>query len=136
VFEFAFFAYDGSWSHANLLREADAYEVPPRLVATGKHPGVLDPCGSFLRVDPEAIRVTTIKPAESGDAMVVRLFNPTNAPIQATLAPSPSAESAHELALSETPIRPLPIEGGCIGPIEIRPMGIITLGIRSEDRGE
>jgi alpha-mannosidase len=47
----------------------------------GELPGEL----SFLQLEPEALVLSAIKRAETGDALIVRFYNPTADPVEATL---------------------------------------------------
>jgi mannosylglycerate hydrolase len=65
---------------------------------------VLAPGTSLLTVEPRTILLTACKPAESGDGVVVRVQNPTDAPTTAVLRPGFPIRTATAVRLDEEPL--------------------------------
>ena len=82
------------------------------------------PVPSLVRVEPAGVMVTSLKPAEDGKGLVLRLHNAGTQPAQARLAWSEPAPKRVTLS------SPREEEGAPVtGPIEIVPSGIVTLRV-------
>jgi alpha-mannosidase len=120
VFEYALVPHTGTWGAqgAMPLLEAQAFEAPLRARAAEAHAGKLAPAWSFATVAPDTVVVSAIKRAEGENALVLRLYNPTDHPTRADISllftfrsvrlvdlnegELPEAENqAHSLAMSE-----------------------------------
>jgi alpha-mannosidase len=60
-----------------VIRAGDAFNHPIKVVSTDLHPGAMPKEGQFIRLEGDAVVLTTVKKAEDGQALVLRLFNPT-----------------------------------------------------------
>ena len=78
-------------------------ELGLRGVIGGADPRLADGA-SLLAVEPAAIVVTAVKAAEDGVGVVVRLLNPTDAPIDARLRLGFAVRTAGAVRLDETPV--------------------------------
>ncbi len=115
------------WPHGRFDASASsrfALERSQPLVAVPADPED-PPRGSLLGVEPESVLVSSLKPSEDGQALLVRLFNPMEKPVRVVLKWSPpaperiSVSSPHEEVGS-------PVED----PIDLPGYGIITLRAR------
>ena len=80
------------------------------------------PVRSLLRVEPESVMVTSLRPSDDGKALMLRLHNVGTSPVQARVIWSEPAPK--RVALSS----PKEEDGPAVtGPIEMPPSGIITL---------
>ncbi len=80
------------------------------------------PVRSLLRVEPESVMVTSLKPSEDKKALMVRLFNASTQPAKARVIWSEPAPK--RIAISS----PKEEEGPAVtGAIEMPPSGILTL---------
>lgn len=71
----------GYWHEAGVATAADQFNVPIRLVQTRQSPGELPGNeASLYQIDNELLRCSAIKKAEDRDAVVVRVYNPTDKP--------------------------------------------------------
>lgn len=69
-------------------------------------PGVLPLAASFARVSPPAVRMLTLKAAEDGHGVIVRLWNPTGADVQARVElPGRTLRAVECVTLAEEPSR-------------------------------
>jgi alpha-mannosidase len=66
-FAFALMPHAGGWREAGVIAEAFAFNMPLRAVANA-------PAQSFASTDDSNIVIDTIKKAEDGDGVVVRLY--------------------------------------------------------------
>lgn len=98
----------GELSVDEAIREGQAFNHPVRVVSTDVHKGILPCSGQFIRVSPDTVILNAIKKAEDDEALILRLFNPTNRKVTAKiesigklLAPWAKAE---EIDLLERPV--------------------------------
>ena len=77
---------------------------------------------SLLRVEPESVMVTSLKPSDDGKALMLRLHNVGTAPAKARVIWSEPAPKSVTLS------SPKEEDGSAVsGPIEMPPNGIVTL---------
>ncbi|MBN2083750.1 MAG: hypothetical protein JW748_00900 [Anaerolineales bacterium] len=98
-FEYAIIPHAGDWRAA--VREARAFETPPRAVETGAHAGALPGCGSIIGVTPVEFEISAIKISEDGRGLVVRGWNSTDRPLKVTLRPGRKIRRAELVNLAE-----------------------------------
>ncbi len=85
-------------------------ELGLRAVAAGET-ALLPESQPVLSIEPAALLLSGLKPAEDGDGMVLRVLNPTDATLEAEIRLGFAIASASPVQLDETPIsQPLPIE--------------------------
>lgn len=98
IFTYALYPHKETWSAAGTVQEAyklnqPAYAVAGELKNSGK---------SFVSVNKDNIIIETVKPAENGDGMIVRLYDCENSLTKATLTFSEGElESVEECNLME-----------------------------------
>jgi 2-O-(6-phospho-alpha-D-mannosyl)-D-glycerate hydrolase len=111
-FDLAFEARGVPPSAARLLTTARAFTVPPRVVAARRPDGTAPLTRSFLNVLCESggVALSALKRADDRDGIVVRLFNPGDAPADVLVAPGFPAKAAHRLNLLEERQEPLAVE--------------------------
>jgi mannosylglycerate hydrolase len=80
---------------------AVADELGLRAVPAGKAPLWPDE-RSLLRVDPASVVLSTLKPAEDGDGMILRVLNPTGAEVETSVVLGLPVEEAVSVRLDET----------------------------------
>jgi alpha-mannosidase len=80
---------------------AVADELGLRAVPAGPHPLVAEGA-QMLRVEPDTLVLSTLKPAEDGDGVVLRLLNPTSRPVEATVEFDLPVGDAVSVRLDET----------------------------------
>ncbi|MFN3143918.1 MAG: alpha-mannosidase [Paracoccaceae bacterium] len=105
-------------------QEAYALNLPPRVLAG---PGRGDGVAGAVAVcdDPRAV-IETVKPAEDGNGIVLRLFEAHNTRGPIRLGLHPSVCAVHRCSLSETDPEPVPIEDGQVR-LDLRNYEIVTL---------
>lgn len=118
-FRYAFLPHSGSYE--NVLKRVEAFRHPlytvqkdfleeesmPDYVAPAQD---LERSGSFLKAEGGCV-LTTIKPAEDGDGLIVRLYNPVEEPRKAvlTVAASFVLASAEAARMDEKNLAPLDV---------------------------
>lgn len=130
TFRYALLPHAGRWTDGDLTREALAFQVPLVAVPVGRHEGSLPPSLSFLRCSGAV--VSALKPAESGDGFVLRIYNSMPTLARAVIQ-TPLAAQAQEISLDEQPrTQTVSAEGSLeleLPPFEIR--GLTFAGRRS-----
>ena len=85
-----------------------------RVVGTDIHKGPLPSVGQFVNVAPDNLVVSAIKKAEDSNALVVRLFNPTQRNVTVRIAFDPelvgALKAAQEVDLLERPLSKAPLK--------------------------
>jgi alpha-mannosidase len=64
----------GFWQDAGIVRQAEEMVAPALVVYQGIHPGSLPQSNSFLSVEPADVVASTVKMAEEGNALIVRMY--------------------------------------------------------------
>lgn len=127
-FELSLYPYRGTWEEAGVLEVAHAFCAPPigvGPVTTGGGP--LPPVASLLAVNPPGLVLSTVKPAEAGDGIVIRLYNPTGHPISGEIRSLWTIRTAELVNLNEEQPRPLAPDGAHTLPVELRSGEIKTV---------
>jgi alpha-mannosidase len=111
----------------------DFLSPAPVRVLPANRQGSLDPGQmSWLAVDPDRIVLVTMKGAEDGNGVIVRLFNPLPADVPATLRFPSSVLSADETTPSEEHVQSLSFSGKSIvtlfGAREIKTIRVVLAG--------
>ena len=104
--------------------------------------GDLPPELSFLSVEPEGVHMSALKKAESGDALIVRLYNTTPESKETTLRFFQRARDVRAVNMLEAPAEGLPEvrwnadDNGTTARLTLRPFGIVTLRLEVEPAPE
>ncbi len=131
-FEFSLIPTAGDFAGA--AAEARRFEAAARGVATALREGGLPLAGSFLSAAPAGVVLSTVKQAEEGDELVVRVWNSTDAPILAKLDFLLPFQRVRRARMDETPQERL--RGGEPGrsvALGLRPAEVATLLVRFEE---
>jgi len=149
-FDYALVPHSGDWEagEALVLREAQAFNTPVRatvLSAVSTLPGgqvaraeeqrgeqatpELPSRAMLIEVEPRELVVSAIKRSNSGDGLVVRVYNPLAHAVEAALRPGVAATRAFVANLQEEPQEHLLWSGEEDGPLHvgIRAGGITTI---------
>lgn len=101
-FEFGIYTYKGGWEEAWVRETAHAFSAPPIGVRlTELENGALPAEFSLLSVEPAGLALSAVKPAEDGDGIIVRLYNPTERPLSGTLRTGWKISRAESVGLDE-----------------------------------
>jgi alpha-mannosidase len=103
--------------------------VPLRVLADGPGGGKLAPSVSWFRIDAPEIVIATVKQAEDGQGLIVRLYESACASTRGELACGFVVAEAAETNLIEEEPKPLDISGSRL-PLEFRPFEIRTLRLK------
>ncbi len=123
VFEYALIP--GDWRDA--FTHAHAFAAPLRAVAASAHTGTLAPAMSFAEASPHEWVISAIKPAENGSGLIVRGYNITEQPVDATLQVWREFTRAVRVTLDEEEIAPIALRDGRAVELPVRGKEIVTI---------
>ena len=85
TFSLSILPHSGSWDQAHVWRQAQAFSNPPRAYTTGMEkiqtglpPGKAAARRSFLSVEGRNVILSAVKKAETGQSLILRLYNPSD----------------------------------------------------------
>ncbi|RKY77248.1 alpha-mannosidase, partial [candidate division KSB1 bacterium] len=128
-FEYAIYPHRGRWTDSDVFAQAHGFNLPMRMVQCGQHQGALPKALSFLTIEPKTLVPSGIKLSESGNAIIVRVFNPTSEKVKGTIKFFRSLRSVRLVRLDEQPVEELKVKNGSCVEIEAGPKRIITVEI-------
>ncbi len=104
-FDYALVPHSGDWEaeEALVLREAQAYNTPVRVVVCEQHEGQLPSQARLVEVEPRTLVVSAIKQSDSGQGVIVRVYNPSSQAVEASLRPGFACTRAFVAKLDEEP---------------------------------
>jgi len=147
---YALIAHSGSWREAQTWRQAQLFSAPPwafrgdeQLETDSRHfddpalsarivftppprTGDLPDRLSLVQVDRAELVLSALKPAEQGEAMVVRFYSIATGLLSARVSFGRSVRTVHLADLAERPLRPLAVQGNQVG-VEVAGGDLLTL---------
>lgn len=131
VFEYSMIPHVGTWGEGNVAMAAHDFNTPLKAVVRqnnveGKN--LVLETFSIIKVDPAHIIVSAIKKAENGDGVIVRLYNLSDKPVNASLDFGLPIERAWLVTLDERYIQSVDVCGQSIN-LTFKPWEIKTLCI-------
>ena len=123
-FRYAVFPHAGDWREAGVVAEGARFNAP--LVWT-RGPADL-PRRSLFSVDDPLVVIDTVKRAEDGDAVVVRLYEAGGGRREARLETSLDVRTARRSNILEEDVEPLPVRDGVIS-LALSPFQLLTLKV-------
>ena len=129
-FTYALFPHAGDHVAGGVIPAAYELNIPVERVDASAHPGPLPADFSLCRPDGEDIVVETVKQAEEGGDLIIRLYEAAGGGRTAALRLGVPVSDAHLANLMERRIRPLAVRDGLIslefGPYEIHTIALTT----------
>jgi alpha-mannosidase len=77
--------HNGNWQDAGTPALAETFANPPQLVYAHAHGGSLPSTGSLMTVEPRNIILGSLKVAEDGDDLIIRLYESEGKATEATV---------------------------------------------------
>jgi len=111
---YALLPHPGDWVAGGVLAEAEDLNRPLFHAALA---GAADETRAFLRVSGQPVALGALKPAEDGDGLILRVYEPHGARGAFAIEPPPGWAIAGEVSLLEDPIAP---PADAIRPFEVR----------------
>lgn len=110
TFSYSIIPHDGGWQSA--CAEAHRFVRPLRTVRTSRGTGTLPRTGSLVEVEPTEVIVSSVKLAEDGDGVVMRVYNVSDEKVDARVRLSGANGQVQHVDLNEENAQPLaPSEG-------------------------
>jgi len=134
-FTYSLLPHVGDWREAQSVRRAYELNVPVLCVAgsPGSSPihrgSPLDQRTSFIQTGCTHVIIETVKPAEDGDGLIVRLYEAHNQRGRGTLTFATSLLSAQECNLLEEPLNAVSYQRNTLS-FQVRPFEIKTFRVR------
>ena len=129
VFEYSIIPFGDDLNGA--AREAYAFETPMRALAVPLSDGALPPIGSLVALEPDALVLTTIKPAEDGDGTMVRFYNSAETTVTGRVTFGIPVSEVTPTNLLEQPTGDaLALDAERAFNIDVSPKRIITLRVK------
>ena len=127
-FDCALVPHAGDWRRAKTYREGMEFNHPLLVRTAAPGPGALPASRSFLRVSPESVVLSTLKPGENGGA-VARIYEAAGLPVEGVrIEAAAEIKRAAEADLMEDEIGELPVVDGGLS-LDLRPFEIKTIRI-------
>ncbi|MBL8152634.1 MAG: hypothetical protein JNM70_00500 [Anaerolineae bacterium] len=121
-----------SWQDDEVWRDALEFLTPPRSLTVEAHPGRREPRERWLRVSGKNAVISAVKRAEDSEALMVRLYNPSDRATQAVLSLPVRLRSAGLADLQEVETGALAIQADGSVTVEIAPKKIVTVRLEPE----
>ena len=125
-FRYALYPHTGDWQEGRVEKQTLLFNVPMRIAQCSAHSGTLKQSRySFLEITPETLVMTALKKAEEKDAVLIRLFNPSDDTVSAKLRFPVQIKHADQVTLEELVIKQLEVNSNKqavefdVGPKEI-----------------
>ena len=130
-FTYSLLPHSGDWREAQTVRHAYELNAPLVYLAAQKSdtPKTTQNTLAFVQMDCPHIVVETIKPAEDGDGLIVRLYEAHNQRGHATLTFIAPLRTAQECNMLEEPLSDLSVQGNSVA-FAVRPFEVKTLRVR------
>lgn len=113
-FRYLIYPHAGSWDAADVYANVERLAAPLQPAQAGPHGGALPKRCSFLQVEPANLILSAVKQSESGEGLVIRVFNPTAHAIEGKLRFFRPLRTAHALTLEEKRGEPLTVQDDTI----------------------
>jgi mannosylglycerate hydrolase len=124
LFRYALILHRGDWRAA--LPLADAFQTDLRAVVTDAHPGRLPPSLSFIRLEPDLLRLSAVKPPEEGAGLIVRLWNSAAQPVTGVMRLWRPCARAVRTDMAERDAEELARDSASV-PLSLRGREVLTL---------
>jgi alpha-mannosidase len=131
-FTYALLPHSGLFQEAGVIRAAAELNVPLIAVPVAPSPGSLPPSLAFVQSDTPAAVVETLKPAEDGDGLILRLYESHGSHVRATLSLAYAPRSVQTVDLLEQPLDPETAveQDAARVRLYLRPFQVLTLRLR------
>ncbi len=132
-YRYAVYPHKGDWQKAKVFNQSIAHNAGLHVIETGPHTGILPKNMSFVKITPDDIVISALKPAEAAGGTILRFFNPTAKSIKAKAVFYKGVKTADVTDMKEEKIiRELNPDGNSVS-IDVEPKKIITLRFTLEE---
>ena len=126
---FALLPHQGDWRTGETVRHAYLFNMPAAARLVPAQQGTLADAASLLSTNRPGLVIETVKPAEDGAGLIVRVYDAHNTRGPATLTFAREIVSAEETTMLEEPSGPADHAGRDLH-FTVRPYGIATFRLR------
>ena len=112
-----------------MWRQAQAFVTPPRSVTSVPHNGNLPLSRMGLQINGTNAIMSSVKQSEDGEAIIIRLFNPTARSIVAQVTSPIEIHTVYETDLHEQINQHIPTQNNRTINVKLLPKKIVTLKI-------
>jgi mannosylglycerate hydrolase len=148
-FALALLPFAGDLNDPRLHHAAERFIAPARPFPAGPRDPRPDLKPEGERATPDAaaalpwrveltppLTLSALAPAETGEGAIVRLSNPTRAPLSGTLRIAPAPLSATLVRLDETPLAALAVGDDGIVTLDVAPAEVVTVALTFPEGGD
>jgi len=128
-FRYAVYPLSGNPCDTDIFRQVQNHNIEIKTAQSGNSTGSLPLSQSFLSVTPGNLVMSAFKKSESGNALILRLFNPTRKKISGRIEFYLPLKSVRLLNLNEEPLKKLATRGSSVR-LPVLPGKIVTLGLQ------
>jgi alpha-mannosidase len=128
-FTYALYPHIGNHITGNVIQAGYELNVPLRMVAGTPNSDVIMPDAAFAQVDAKNVIIETVKKAEEGDDIILRLYEATGATTSTTLTLSLPLEAVWKTNLLEELEEKLAIRQNTV-ELVLQPFEILTLCVQ------
>ena len=130
-FEYALTSYEGTWKEGLAFRAGQGFNYPLLAMVTDRHDGVVPSEQSWISAKPAGVVVSACKPSEEDrGAGIVRVYEATGEPTQATISLARDFGEIKEVNLIEEPLEGTRTQSGSQFETELRGFEIKTFLLR------
>ena len=133
LFTYALLPHEGD-TRVTVRAEAAALNVPPRLIARGPETGSAARLGPVARCLSQRAVIETVKPAQDGRGVIVRLYEAHNTRGAVEIELARDIVTVERAGLLENGGTPLPVEDGRLR-LDLTPYEIVTLRLIGAGQG-
>ncbi len=127
---YALYPHLGDWREGKVWRRAWEFNVPLIAVPVDAHSGALPRRASFFSVEPDSVMLSTVKRAEDGSGLVLRLVEMEGAGVDAVIRSHWFLRSAFEADLLEHAGSELPSTGDTV-KVHLEPHQVKTVVLKN-----
>jgi alpha-mannosidase len=93
-FRYAVMPHRGNWADAGIWQAAEKFNLTPVVAQTAPTgSGTEPPVKSFLKIEPDTLHLSAVKRSENGSGWIVRIFNPFDKTVDASICLNDGFES-------------------------------------------
>jgi alpha-mannosidase len=115
-FQYSLIPHEGGWENA--FAEAHRFVRPLRAVRTARGDGTLPESGALVEIEPPEVILSALKLAEDGDGLIARVYNISDAPVEARVRIAGTSGRVERVDLNEE--RPVRVKRGRDGSVLIK----------------
>jgi len=129
-FTYSLYPHQGDWQTAHTVRAAAELNHAPAVWAAETHEGTLPSTGALLGFTGEHVVLDTVKPAEDGDGVILRLYESAGGRERVALHWNEPVSAAFQSDALERELEPITLADGGRIELDFAPYEIKTLKLK------